>query len=210
MSHDGLSTAWAVAILLFGVYVAFWVWWGGNGKPMSASEREALLSELAPSSTDEHGIEALEGVRQLMANDDGKEFVMQNLVQYRPKALYPPGHAYSDDPRAADRRYGKAILWPLLKHGNLVMFIARRCGSFIEPAHADVWHYVAMVRYRSRRDFLKFAIDSNRADIFVHKWAAIQKTHVFPVKPIISLFFVRLMLALVLGGLGLVLVVTLR
>ena len=48
-----------------------------------------------------------------------------------------------------------------------------------------------MVRYRSRRDFLKFAFDANRADKFVHKWAAIETTHVFPVKPVFSFIAVR-------------------
>ena len=35
------------------------------------------------------------------------------------------------------------------------------------------------------------ALASAQRDIFVHKWAAIEKTHVFPVQPIVSLFFVR-------------------
>ena len=48
-----------------------------------------------------------------------------------------------------------------------------------------------MVRYRSRRDFLRFALAIERDDIVVHKWAAIEKTHVFPVQPLVSLIFVR-------------------
>jgi hypothetical protein len=59
-----------------------------------------------------------------------------------------------------------------------------------------------MVRYRSRRDFLKFALQANQAEKFIHKWAAIEKTHVFPVKPIISLFMVRTLVALVLFVFG--------
>ena len=79
-------------------------------------------------------------------------------------------------------------------------------GSFIEPEGADAWHYVDMVRYRSKRDFLRFALNASRADIFMHKWAALEKTHVFPVKPLVSLIFVRasvaVLLALLAGGLG--------
>jgi hypothetical protein len=42
--------------------------------------------------------------------------------------------------------------------------------------------------------------------VFVHKWAAIEHTHVFPVQPIISLFGVRLMagMALCLAAIGLI------
>ena len=123
-------------------------------------------------------------------------------IRDRSKALYPAGYPFDDDPRAADRRYGKAILWPLLRHGNLMLFIARRSGVFVEPAGADAWHYVAMVRYRSRRDFLKFALTIERDEITVHKWAAIEKTHIFPVKPLVSLIFVRGAVAMLLIATG--------
>jgi hypothetical protein len=191
-----------VALPFVAIYIAFLVWYGGNGKPMTPDEINAGLRELQATDSSEHGRAAVEDVRQLLANDDGKEFIMQNLVRYRPKALYPPGHQYSDDPREADRRYGRAIVGDLLRNGNLMIFIARRSGIFIAPEGADAWHYVAMVRYRSRRDFLKFAMQANQADKFIHKWAAIEKTHVFPVKPIISLFAVRTLVALVLFAIG--------
>lgn len=175
-----------VGVLLFAL---FWVWYGGSGKPLTEQEITEGLQALRANNDD---AEKIAEVEQLLRKDDGKEFVMQNLVRYRPKALYPPAYAHlGDDPRAADKRYGKAIVWPLIKNGNVMIFIARRSGSFIEPHGADAWHYVAMVRYRSRRDFLRFAVETERSDLFVHKWAAIEKTHVFPVKPLISLVFVR-------------------
>jgi hypothetical protein len=205
MSH------WVSILLpLLAIYIVFVIWYGGNGKPMTQDDKDAALQKLQATDTSEHGQAAVHEVRELLANDDGKEFIMQNLVRYRPKALYPPGHHYSDDPREADKRYGKSILWPLLRNGNLVLFVARRSGNFIAPEGADAWHYVAMVRYRSRRDFVQFAIDANRADKFMHKWAAIEKTHVFPVKPVLSLFAARTIVALVLSATGLVLGIVLH
>jgi hypothetical protein len=56
-----------------------------------------------------------------------------------------------------------------------------------------------MVRYRSRRDFLRFVVETEQRDVFMHKWAAIEHTHVFPVKPMISLFGIRLMAGMALG-----------
>jgi len=192
----------AIGIPLLAIYLAFWFWYGGNGRPMSRDEIEAGLRELAATDSSGHTEEAIGQVRELLATDDGKEFVMQNLVRYRRKALYPPGYSFGDDPREADKRYGKSITWDLLRNGNLMFFIARRSGNFIVPDGADAWHYVAMVRYRSRRDFLRFAISSNKADKFIHKWAAIEKTHVFAVKPLFSLFAVRTLVALFLFGAG--------
>jgi len=131
--------------------------------------------------------------------------VMQNLVRHRARALYPEGTNFGDDPREADRRYGRLILWPLLRVGSLPIFVAKRTGQFIDPEGADAWHYVAMVRYRSRRDFLRFARVIESDQIVMHKWAAIEKTHVFPVQPMVSLFMVRTLVGSILLSLGLVL-----
>jgi hypothetical protein len=173
-------------------FMGFLLWYGGRGKPLTENEIARYMAALAGSSAGEHDAAATAQIRRLVANDDGHEFVMQNLVRYRARALYPPGHdVYGDDPRAADQRYAKAIIWPLFRYGNLPIFIARRTGNFIEFEGDGSWHYVAMVRYRSRRDFLRFALMSSQRNSFIHKWAAIDKTHVFPVKPVISLVMVR-------------------
>jgi hypothetical protein len=188
-----------IAIPLVAVYLAFLAWYGGRGKPLSRSEIDQFMLEIARRNPGEDMVHELQAA---IANDDGNEFVMQNLARYRPKAIYPPGYNFDDNPRAADMRYGKAIVWPLLRQGSVPIFIAKRTGSFIEPEGADAWHYVAMVRYRSRRDFLKFALAIDRDDIVVHKWAALEKTHVFPVKPLINLVYVRALVGLLLGWVG--------
>jgi hypothetical protein len=193
-----------LAITLLALYGVFLAWYGGKGKPLSATELDACQQALHQHTKDQA---AIAEVMQLLTRDDGREFVMQNLARYRPKALYPPAFApgidLGDSARAADQRYAKALLWPLLRQGSLPIFIARRSGSFIEPEGADAWHYVAMVRYRSRRDFFKFAIAIQRDDIVVHKWAALEKTHVFPVAPLVSLVFVRGAVAVLLALVGL-------
>ena len=202
-----MTLALGIAVPLLAVYGLFLFWYGCHGKPMTQAEIDHFMKEVGALVQDDA---VLQELRSLVANDDGKEFVMQNLVRYLPKALYPPGYDYGDDPRAADRRYGKAVIGPLLRHGSLIMFVAKRTGTFIEPDGADVWHYVAMVRYRSRRDFLRFALATQRDDIFVHKWAALEKTHVFPVKPLISLFPVRFIAASALALVGSALFLALR
>lgn len=192
----------AIAIPLLFLYLVFWAWWGGKGTPLTQQEIDEGLAVLQASDTSAHGREAVAQVRELLSNDDGEEFLMLNLVRHRPKALYAPGLDYGDDPRAADRRYGKSIVWDLLRNGNCMLLIARRSGNFIAPPGAESWHYIALVRYRSRRDFLRFAQQSSRADKFIHKWAAIEKTHIFPVKPLVSLILVRTLVALVLAVVG--------
>ncbi len=181
------------------LYVLFHLWYGGRGKPMTADEVEHYMRILDSLAADKESRQLLGSLRALALADDGEGFVMQNLVRYRAKALYPPGYDFDDDPRAADRRYGRAIIPHLLRFGSMPVFVARRSGNFIEPEGADAWHYVAMVRYRSRRDFLRFAVSIARKGIDMHKWAAIEKTHVFLVKPLLSLIFVRGLVAVLLA-----------
>ncbi len=195
-----------LALGLLALYGLFWWWYGGRQKPLTATETEQLMAQLRATviGHDPEQEHLLQSVAQAVAKDDGREFVMVNLVRHRAKALYPPAlqEQMGDDPRLADRRYGKALMPHLLKGAGHPVLIARRAGSFIEPEGADPWHYVALVRYRSRRDFLKFAIRMEQAgNVTVHKWAAIEKTHVFPVQPMVSLITVRLLVA---GGLALV------
>jgi hypothetical protein len=206
-----MSNSLIVGLLFGAVFLLFLLWYGGRGKPLTEFEITHCLAALTASGTGEHDAAAIDQIKRLVANDDGHEFVMQNLVRYRARALYPPGNeAYGNDPRAADQRYARAIMWPLFKYGNLPIFIARRTGNFIEFEGNAGWHYVAMVRYRSRRDFLRFALMSSRRHSFIHKWAAIEKTHVFPVKPVISLVLVRALVGVLMALCGAAVMLVLR
>ena len=205
-----MTLFFGITLPLLALYLLFLAWYGGKGKPLRPGEIEAFFDTLGKMNLSESEKEIIPEIRCLIAKDDGEDFVMQNLMRHRPKALYPAGYHYNDDARAADQRYGKAIILPLLRQGSLPIFIARRSGSFIEPEGADVWNYVAMVRYRSRRDFLRFVLAIQQQDIAVHKWAAMEKTHVFPVKPLVSLIFVRCLVAGLLALLAVVLFALLR
>jgi hypothetical protein len=196
-----------VVLPLAAIYVVFLLWYGGRGKPLTREEIDRYLAELqdrASASAHPGGI-SLADVGRAVEGDDGREFVMQNLIRYREKALYPPGHQYGDSARQADRRYGRAIIPHLLRYGCVPVFVARRCGSFHEPEGAEHWDVVAMVRYRSRRDFLRFASAITRDGIAIHKWAAIETTQVFPVRPLLSLIFVRGAVGVLLAAIGLAL-----
>ena len=95
-----------------------------------------------------------------------------------------------------------AVLWPLLRSASVPVFLAKCAGRFIEPEGTPPWDYVAMVRYRSRRDFLRFAVLIEGQAIAVHKWAAIEQTLITPLNPLASLIFVRAAVAAVLLVLG--------
>jgi len=197
-----MSSTLIIALPLLALYVAFLLWYGGRGKPLSEAEIVQFERELGALGSDAQGHSTSELVRRLAAKDDGREFVMHNLVRYRAKALYPSGHSYGDSARAADKRYGRAALRPMLRQGSIPIFLAKCSGRFIDADDASPWDYVAMVRYRSRRDFLRFAVTIESRDIAIHKWAAIKQTQITPLKPLASLFFVRSAVAVVLALVG--------
>jgi hypothetical protein len=202
MAMETIILAAALIIL----YAAFLIWYGGRGKPLNQEELEALLAEMkrraGKQGQDEEG-SILQQFRELAQSDDGGAYYMVNLLKFRKKALYPAGSAYGDDPLAANERYNRAIIPLLIKHGGHPVFLSQVQGRFIHPAASEPWDQVAMVRYRSRRDMLKMAIEIAGLGVDIHKWAALEKTQVFPVKPLISLAFIRGIAAVILMGIPL-------
>lgn len=194
------SMIWIVVFIL--LYAAFLAWYGGRGKPLSPAETDALLVEMRQragklTQEDDEGY-LLKQFRELAKSDDGRAFYMVNLLKFRQKALYPAGSPYGDDPLAANERYNRAILPLLLKHGGHPVFLSQVQGRFLYFDGAEDWDQVAMVRYRSRRDLLKMAVELAGQGVDSHKWAALEKTQVFPVKPVITLFLVKAIVLLLL------------
>ena len=98
----------------------------------------------------------------------------------------------------ANARYSKSIFPLLLKYGSHPVFVSKVQGRFLVTENSEDWDQVAMVRYRSRRDFIKMATEAGKKNLGEDKWLSIQKTHVFPVKSIIHFGSIRLGLAVVL------------
>jgi hypothetical protein len=188
------------------LYGVFLLWYGGRGRPLSQKEVQAFLEEMRSKARNQEKRESeftlLDSFRELASSDDGREFYMVNLLRFREKALYPEGRSFGDDPMAANDRYNRAIFPQLLKYGGHPVFASRVMGRFIHPENVDDWDQVAIVRYRSRRDMLRMAVGLVGKDIDIHKWAALDKTQVFPVKPFINLFLVRIIAAMLCCGLA--------
>lgn len=187
-------------------YAKFLRWYGGSSTPLTADEVDAALSRIAETARQNGRApipELLAELRTVLVpegGDDGREFVMVNLIRYRKKAEYPPGSPYGDDPMAADKRYNQAVIPELLKRGSWPIFHGKVAGRFIHPHGNDDWDVVALVRYRSRRDMLGMAMALAEKNADIHKWASIEKTQVFPVKAGLSLFAGRFLAGALFAG----------
>ena len=188
---------YVVLVLLYGG----WIWWyGGTGEPVTEREVATYLDRVADNARASGQVpnpQLLEEFETLAQTDDGNEFYMLNLIRWRDKALYPADSAFADDPDplAANDRYSSGIIPALLRHGGLPVFIGAPNGRFIEDGDVHPWDFVGIVRYRSVRDMLEMITEPGMMELAPHKWASIQQTHVFPVRPQASLVMVRLVVA---------------
>jgi hypothetical protein len=195
-----------VLVLLYGG----WLWWyGGTGEPVTAQEVNVYLDRVADNARAggrEPNPQLMEEFQTLARTDDGNEFYMLNLIRWRDKALYPADSPFADDPdpMAANARYSKGIIPALLRHGGLPVFIGEPGGRFIEDGDVYPWDFVGIVRYRSVRDMLEMVAEPGMMELAPHKWASIQQTHVFPVRPQASLVMVRLVVAAALVAIALI------
>ncbi len=184
------------------VFAAFWIWYGGRGEPLRADEVDALLAEIR-ANLERPDPELLESLGEIVRDDDGREFVMVNLIQLRERAVYPEGYDFDGDLDAAARRYARGILPELFRRASHPFFLAVPQGRFLHPDGVEDWDQVALVRYRSRRDFLEMVAALSSRDVVVHKDAYVARTQVFPAAPRISFVTVRAGVAVALALLGL-------
>lgn len=171
---------------------AFCLWWGGSGAPLTAAEKASLLATLqsqlsSQATAGDAGI--FNRIRALLDRDDGGELFMVNIERTRDKPSNPPGLPASRDIAEAEARYAGAVLPMQLKAGGVPVLVAKYRGDFLgaEPG----FDRIAIVRWRSLRDFLRFATSAEYQTVEPLKWAAVESTRLVVVKPILSLFMVR-------------------
>ena len=188
-----------VSVLIL-LYVLFLFWYGGNSKPLTSSEIDYYIDQIMQSHSKQNAKknEILIQLRNMAKKDDGKSFYMVNLIKYREHNAENP----KDNPMEARNRYSRNILPVLIRHGSHPVFSSSAITSFLKEGAEVDWDTVAIVRYRSMRDFLEVTTENSVKGIDVDKWMSIDKTQVFPVRASLSMFFVRLMVAVLLAGLG--------
>lgn len=132
-------------------------------------------------------------LRKFLLNDDGKDFVMVNLLHLK-------------SPRKESReklaRYQKVFLGSLLrKAGHPVMVATAASGNVENVAcdHADNWGAAGMIRYRSRRDLMEILPATIGSEHHGLKLDSLEKTVAFPASPWFMLGGPRTVVALAIA-----------
>jgi hypothetical protein len=160
-------------------YGAFLLWYGGSGELLTEAEVDAYLRILEGPIGQSAGLDAadLERIREFGKTDDGRPFLMLNLIRLRERPAYPSGEDPGGTVADADARYTRALAPLLLARGGHPVALLTPFAVFLDtgPSPAQ-WDTVALMRHRSRRDFLDMITSSEYARAEVHKWASVADT----------------------------------
>ena len=162
---------WLIALL---TYALFYFWYIGFRSRVTPAEIERTMATLDAGLVDETRKSHL---RHFLANDDGKDFVMVNLLE-----LAKPRKESSKNLNA----YQKIFLGQLLRKAGHPILIARAASGNIENVACqefDNWTAAGMVRYRSRRDLMEILPATIGSEHHELKLSALDKTFAFPASP---------------------------
>ena len=167
-----ISLIWVIAATL---YALFWCWYVGFRSKVTPREVDDTmrlfdLHQVGTQRQREH-------IRHFLATDDGKDFVMVNLLHLQ---------APLRESRKKLDTYQKVFLGALLRKAGHPVMLARAASGIVENVacdHADDWTAAGMVRYRSRRDFMEILPATIGSEHHNLKLAALEKTFAFPASP---------------------------
>ena len=193
---------WPFGVAL-GAYLLFRLWYDNWRGPLKPAEIDAGLAAIAARGGS-GGTDRAQ-FRAFLESDDGREFVMLNLVKVTPGLVPHPETGEPVPGRAMLDQYSRHFIRRLLLRGGHPAMVARKIGPYVD-AWGEVqpgpgWSIVGFMRYRSRRDLLALAADPSFAAVHAFKALGTMQTFSFPTRPVLRLFagprlWVALLLAL--------------
>jgi hypothetical protein len=183
-----LIGAWWIWVLALGLYVVFRLWYDNWKGPLSSQEVNDFMNQVSDLKMSEYSDP--KDLRAFLEADDGKEFVMVNLVRVHTGEL---AHPHTGKPtKGIDllREYGNSFVKVLVRHGGHPVLVMRKVGGYIDSWNTPPdpgWHVAGSMRYRSRRDMMKLALDPSVRDVHILKTAATATTFSFPSQVVLGL-----------------------
>ncbi len=199
---------WIGAIAL---YLLFRLWYDNWRGPLTNAEIDDFFAKVKGKY---NGANDPAVLRSFLEADDGKEFVMLNLVKIEPGMVVDPQTGKELSGREAMRRYSDPFVRALISRGGHPGMVGRKVGPYVDAWQVEGdpgWSIFGLMRYRSRRDLLQLAADPRFAEIHAYKLLGIPVTFSFPTQRELSVYmgpraWVALVLALVAALLQLVLI----
>ncbi|MEM8861859.1 MAG: hypothetical protein AAGD96_26350 [Chloroflexota bacterium] len=174
---------WIGALLAYG---AFRLWYDGLRGPLTSSEIEAFMAMLKQRTVEEDGQDINAVLHKFMEEDDGKEFIMVNMVQFNPSPVKHPDTGEDIGAPRLLQEYFVPLMKSFIRRAGHPVFSGQVVGGYMDAWNTPEdpgWHVAGLIRYRSRRDAMEATLASSMFDgIHKYKIAAIKQTFAVPTK----------------------------
>jgi hypothetical protein len=169
-----------LAAVLLALFVAVWLWQNpglvrGRLRPAEIAHFMSCVEAL-PLWEGERS-QVMNRLRAWLESDDGKPFYMLNLMRYYPELRpLPNAPEFKGTPEESNALYEAAARSMLMKIGGYPLFAGAPQGKNLmehDPA-LDDWSRVLLVRYPSRRAFMKLISQPAYREIEPYKLMALQ------------------------------------
>jgi hypothetical protein len=174
---------WVAALA---AYAAFSGWYWNWRGPLTKAEIDAGIAALER--TGEHDADQAATMRAFLEADDGREFLMLNLLRLQPGPVTPPGGGPPQTAQEVVQGYSKPFMSALFLRAGHPAFLGRAVGGYVEQWGVEKnpgWSAGAAIRYRSRRDVLAMATMPEFEGIHAFKKAGLSNTLAFPIQPVV-------------------------
>jgi hypothetical protein len=144
-----------------------------------------------------------EVLRAFLEADDGREFVMLNLVKAQMEQVEDPKTGHMVQGFDLLKRYSQRFMPVLFRNGGHPAMVGRKVGGYIDAWNTEAdpdWTIFGLMRYRSRRDMIKLVTDPAFMEGHPDKLLGTLATFSFPTQRVLSLYLSpRITVALVLA-----------
>lgn len=189
---------WTSALL---GYVLFRLWYDNWSGPLKPAEIERFLAQLEGRWEATGNSPAI--LRAFLEADDGREFVMLNLVKAQMDEVRDPATGRKVQGFELLKRYSRRFMPVLLRNGGHPGIVGRKVGGYIDAWNTEAdpgWTLFGLMRYRSRRDMIKLASDPRFRDAHPEKILGTLATYSFPTQRMMTFYLgPRVTVALVLA-----------
>lgn len=159
------------------LYVAFCVWHSQGAGKLIQAEIDRYLAVIEKLPLPGKGVQAfIARLRPWAEADDGKPVYMFNLINFFSRLQpFPGAPEFTGTPEQANAHYEKGLLWLWLSHASYPTFIGvPQARNLLDMQPERTWGNMTVVRYPSRRTFLKLISHPTYARIAGYKFIALE------------------------------------
>lgn len=159
------------------LFVAFRVWHSQGAGKLTQAEIDRYLAIIEKLPLPEKGVQTfIARLRPWAEADDGRAFYMFNLINFFPGLrTFPGAPEFEGTPEQANAHYEKGLVWLWLSHASYPTFLgAPQARNLIDIQTERTWENITVVRYPSRRTFLKLISHPAYAQVAAYKFIAVE------------------------------------